>query len=144
MGWPSRLGNITSIPYQLAINHASASSTDRPTYPQFNIQWIGPVTYIFTIARSHTDWPSQSINHVAPSSTNRLTHLRSNVQWICRSCTYYSLLGLIPTGHSNLLTAPLRLVLTGRQISNSMFNGSAGNVHILHCSVSYQLAIPIH
>src|ERR1700683_2633558 len=103
-----------------------------------------PVMYIFIIARSHTDWPSQSINRAAPSSTDRPTHLQFNVRWIGRVCTYSPLLGLIPTGHPNLLTMPLHLVPTGRLFSNSMFNGSAGSVHIRHCLVSYRLAIPIH
>jgi len=43
-----------------------------------------PVMHIFTIARSHTDWPSQSMNHAAPSSTDRPTLLQFNVQWIGR------------------------------------------------------------
>src|ERR1700683_701608 len=98
------------------------------------------VMYIFTIARSHTDRPFQSINCATLSSTDWPTDLQFNVQWIGRECTYSSLLGLIPTGHPNPLTMLLHPVPIGRHIPNSLFNGSAGNVHIHHCSVSYRPA----
>src|ERR1700683_1496742 len=46
-----------------------------------------PAMYIFTIAPSHTDWPSQAINHVDLSSTEWPTHLQFSVQWISWQAT---------------------------------------------------------
>src|ERR1700677_722715 len=93
-----------------------------------------PALYIFTITWSHTNWPSQSINLVALSITGWLTHIQFSVEWISQQGTYSPLLHLIPTSHPNPLTMLLCPVLTGRCISNSVFNASAG-IYILLCLV---------